>query len=147
MAVQLIPITKANWEAAAKLELREDQTRFVESNVWTMAETRWFPWTELRGIYDDATMVGFMAFGQDPADGEFWLFRLMIDRNQQGKGFGRAGLTALIDELRLDPSCKRLTVGYEPDNLPAERLYLSVGFVKGEPATWGESTAILTFHR
>ena len=144
MAVHLIPITKSNWEIAAKLEVREDQTRFVASNVWTIAETRWYPWTELRGIYDDGEMVGFLAYGRDPADGEFWLYRLMVDRNVQGRGFGRAGLLALIEDLRLDETCLRLAVGYEPDNVPAEQLYLSVGFVKGPPAAWGESTANLT---
>jgi len=145
VAVQLVPITKANWEIAAKLEVREDQSRFVASNLWTIAETRWYPWTVLRGIYDDADMIGFLAFGRDPADGEHWLYRFMIDRNHQGRGFGRAALTALIEELRLAGICRRLTVGYEPDNLPAERLYFSVGFVKGEPAPWGESTATLAF--
>jgi diamine N-acetyltransferase len=147
VAVHLIPITKSNWEIAAKLEVREDQTRFVASNVWTIAETRWYPWTELRGIYDDGEMVGFLAYGRDPADGEFWLYRLMVDRNVQGRGFGRAGLLALIEDLRLDETCLRLTVGYEPDNVPAEQLYLSVGFVRGEPAPWGESTANLTIQR
>lgn len=144
MAVQLLPITKANWEQAAKLDVRDDQTRFVAANVWTIAESRWYPWIELRGIYDGAEMVGFLAYGRDPADSEFWLYRLMIDRTFQGRGFGRAALLALIEELRLDESFRRLTVGYEPDNVPAERLYLSAGFVKGEPAPWGESTAILT---
>ncbi len=147
MVVQLIPITKANWETAAKLEVREDQSRFVASNVWTIAETRWYPWTELRGMYNDGEMVGFLAYGRDKADEEFWLYRFMVDRHVQGRGFGRAGLLALIEELRLNDACQRLTVGYEPDNYPAEKLYFSVGFVKANPAPWGESTAILTYNR
>ena len=147
MTVHLAPITKVNWDRAAKLEVREDQARFVASNVWTIAETRWYPWTELRGIYDDENMVGFLAYGRDPDDGRCWLYRFMIDRNAQGRGFGRAGLLALIEELRRDGNCGQLTVGYEPDNLPAERLYFSVGFVPAAPAPWGESTAMYTFSR
>ena len=142
--MQLVPITKANWEQAAKLTVREDQTCFVAANVWTIAESRWYPWIELRGIYDAVEMVGFLAYGRDPTEEEFWLYRFMIDRNFQGRGFGRAALLALIEELRRDVAFQRLTVGYEPDNLPAERLYLSVGFIKGDPAPWGESTAIFT---
>ena len=147
MAVQLVPITKANWEQAAKLTVREDQTRFVAANVWTIAESRWYPWIELRGIYGGAEMVGFLAYGRDPADQEFWLYRLMIDQNVQGRGYGRAALLALIEELRRDATFQRLTVGYEPDNARAEQLYLSVGFVKGAPAPWGESTAVFTNSR
>lgn len=147
VSVELVPITKANWETAAKLEVRADQTRFVASNVWTIAETRYFSWTELRGIVADGEMVGFLAYGKDPADGEFWLYRFMIDQRWQGRGYGRAGLRALNGELASIPGCERITVGYEPDNAPAERLYLGVGFVKGDPAPWGESTATLTIPR
>lgn len=145
MAIFLRPITKANWESAAKLEVREDQRDFVVPNVWSIAESQFHPWTRPMAIYDGETMVGFLVFGRDPADGEYWLYRFMIDRRQQGKGFGRAALDALIAHLRTLADCRSLTVGYQPDNIAAERLYLSAGFVKGEPAPWGESTAHVRF--
>jgi diamine N-acetyltransferase len=144
MAISLRPITKANWETAAKLEVREDQQGFVAPNVWSIAETQFHPWTRPMAIYDGGTMVGFLVYGRDPEDGEYWLYRFMIDRRHQGKGFGKQGLAALIAQLRTLPDFTGITVGYQPENVAAERLYLSAGFVKGAPAPWGESTARLT---
>lgn len=147
MKVELVPITKANWETAAKLEVREDQKDFVAANVWTIAETRFYPAIQLRGITADGEMVGFLAYGLDAGDDNYWLYRFMIDQRHQGQGYGRAGLLAAIEEWKADSSIPHVTLGYEPTNLVAERLYLSAGFVKGDMAPWGERTARLTIER
>jgi diamine N-acetyltransferase len=145
VAISLRPIAKDNWETAAKLEVREDQAGFITPNVWSIAETQFHPWTRPMAIYDGQTMVGFLVYGKDPGDDQYWLYRFMIDRRFQGRGLGKAALQALIAHLRTLPDCDGITVGFQPDNLVAERLYLSVGFVKGPTAPWGESTARLTF--
>ena len=145
MAIVLRPITKENWNTAAKLEVREDQRDFITPNVWSIAEAQFHPWTRPLAIYDGGVMVGFLMYGKDPEDDQFWLYRFMIDRRQQGKGYGKAALRALIARLRALPDCAGITVGYQPDNVAAERLYLSAGFAKGPPAPWGEATARLEF--
>ena len=145
MAISLRPITKDNWETAAKLEVREDQRDFITSNVWSIAEALFHPWTRPLAIYSGGPMVGFLLYGKDPEDGRYWLYRFMIDRRHQGKGLGKAALRALIERLRALPDCTGITVGYQLDNLAAERLYLSAGFEQGPPAPWGESTARLEF--
>jgi diamine N-acetyltransferase len=143
MPITLRPITKDNWETAAKLEVREDQAGFVAPNVWSIAEAQFHPWTRPMAVYRGGTMVGFLVYGRDPADDEYWLYRFMIDRRHQGKGYGKQALAVLVALLRTLPDCTGITVGYQPDNLVAERLYLSAGFIKGDPAPWGESTARL----
>jgi diamine N-acetyltransferase len=143
VAIVLRPITKENWETAAKLEVREDQQGYVAPNVWSIAESQFHPWIRPMAIYNGGTMVGFLVYGRDPADGEYWLYRYMIDRRFQGQGLGKAALQALIAHLRSLPDCDSVTVGYQPENLVAERLYLGFGFEKGDPAPWGESTARL----
>jgi diamine N-acetyltransferase len=141
VTVTLRPITKENWERAAELEVREDQRGFVVPNLRAIAEAQFYPWTRPMAIYSGVVTVGFLVYGRDPADGEYWLYRFMIDRNQQRKGYGRQALAALIAHLRTLPDCSGVSVGYQPDNLAAEQLYLSAGFVKGDLAPWGESTA------
>jgi len=145
VATTLRPITKDNWEAAAKLEAREDQRDFIAPNVWSIAEAQFHPWTRPLAIYDGGVMVGFLVYGKDPQDDQYWLYRFMIDRRHQGKGLGKAALRALIERLRSLPDCTGITVGYQPDNLVAERLYLAAGFENGPPAPWGEATARLRF--
>ena len=143
MSVELRPLAKQNWEAAAELKLGADQTEFVAENLWTIAETQFYPWVERRVIVADGDIVGLAAYGRDSERTDWWLYRFMIDRDHQRKGYGRAALTALIAEWR-GRSIPRVTVGYHQRNDAAERLYLSAGFVPGPDAPWGEKTATLT---
>jgi diamine N-acetyltransferase len=145
MTVVLRPITKDNWEEAADLKVREDQADFVRENVWSIAESRFYDALQPMAIYDGETMVGFLMFGLDPQDRQYWLYRFMIDQRYQGHGLGRAALTRLIDLLKRTPDCTGINVGYDPANTPAERLYLSAGFEKTGTAPWGELTARLDF--
>jgi diamine N-acetyltransferase len=141
--VHLVPIDKNNWEDAAKLQVREDQAEFVAPNVWSIAESQFYPWTRPRAIYDADTMVGFLVYGRDPEDDEYWLYRFMIDRSFQGRGHGRRALDALIEEVRRLPESRRITVGYQPNNAVAERLYFKAGFKPAGMASWGERLARL----
>jgi diamine N-acetyltransferase len=145
MAIVLRPITGDNWEEAAGLSVRDDQANFVAPNIWSIAESKFYDALQPMAIYDDETMVGFLMYGRDPQDGQYWLYRLMIDRQYQRLGYGRAALARLIDLLRRTPGCTAVNVGYDPVNSPAEDLYLSAGFEKTGPAPWGELTARLTF--
>ncbi len=145
MTVVLRSITKRNWEEVARLSVREDQADFVAPNAWSIAESKFYDALQPMGIYDDETMVGFLMYGRDPQDGQYWLYRLMIDQRYQSRGLGRAALTRLIDLLRRTPGCRGVNVGYDPGNTAAERLYLSVGFEKTGLASWGELTARLSF--
>ncbi|SRR5215204_2104943 len=143
MTVVLRPITKDNWEEAAELKVREDQTDFVAPNVWSIAESKFYDALEPMAIYDDERMVGFLMYGRDPQDNQYWLYRFMIDQRYQHRGLGRAALTRLIDLLDRTPGCTSINVGYDPANSHAERLYLSLGFEKTGKAPWGELTARL----
>src|SRR5262245_7417413 len=120
MTVVLRPITKDNWEEAADLMVREDQTDYVAANVWSIAESKFFEALQPMGIYDDETMVGFLMYGRDPQDRQYWLYRFMIDQRYQHRGFGRAALTRLIDLLQRIPGCTEVNVGYDPANSQAE---------------------------
>lgn len=145
MEIVLRPLTSRNWEDAANLSVRDDQKHFVALNIWSIAESKFHPALEPTAIYDGETMVGFLMYGIDPQDHRHWLYRLMIDQKYQGRGYGRAALERLIELLRRVPGCTGLSVGYEPENLAAERLYFSLGFQPAGIADWGEKTARLSF--
>src|SRR6266508_5907444 len=105
MAIVLRPVTRENWEEAAGLQVREDQTDFITPNVWSIAASKFYDALQPMAIYDNVTMAGFLMFGRDANDGKFWLYRFMIDRRFQGRGYGRAALSRLIDLLRHTPGC------------------------------------------
>lgn len=103
MKVTLQPITEDNVGAVSELKVRPDQEQFVAPNPWSMAQALAeyeIAWP--RAILADDHVVGFLMLEIDPnEDGRnFWLWRLMVDANHQGKGFGRAALSLAVDELR-----------------------------------------------
>ena len=77
---------------------------FVASNAWSLAQAyaeRDIAWP--RAIVADGTVVGFIMLQFDPDDDDgrpFQLWRLMIDADHQGKGYGRAALSLGVEECR-----------------------------------------------
>ncbi len=130
ISVTLRPVTRDNFEECCDLEVSKNQQEFVSSNVFSLAESKFFPEFVPIAIYAGETMVGFLMYGRDELDGELvWtLLRLMVDRQYQGKGYGRAALELFIEQMRLKPDCKALHATVMPGNDVAQSLYASLGF-------------------
>lgn len=141
--VALVELTKDNWQAVAQLQVLPDQKNFVADNLWTIAESQFYPWTHRRVILAHGEIVGFAVYGTMPEDDQLWLHRFMVSGPEQRAGIGRAALRLLIDEWKQIPGLTMVKLSYEPDNAIAERLYVSEGFVPGEIADWGERIATL----
>jgi diamine N-acetyltransferase len=140
--ISLREVTNENWRAIVRLEPGGDQ-QFVAANVYSLAEARVNPdWTPL-AIYVDDEPVGFLMYGQDPDDGQFWIIRMMVDAAQQGNGYGRAALHLVLDRLRAEPGCDSVMIGWVPENVVAGRLYESFGFRKLDDMVDGEIVARL----
>ncbi|RIK40940.1 MAG: hypothetical protein DCC58_13200 [Chloroflexi bacterium] len=137
-AVELRPLTADNWEAAVNLRVADDQSALLESNAVSIAESRFHPWMLPLALYHEEEMVGFTMFSQypDPREGHHWVHRFMIDRRHQGRGFGRAGMRAVVQYMAAIPGCDEIWIGYDRDNRAAARLYRAVGFRETGPAPW-----------
>ena len=68
-------------------------------------------------------------FGRDDETGRWWIMRIMIDPQHQGKGYGTAALRLLIDLMVARHGCDEIFLGYAPANDVAGRLYARMGFV------------------
>lgn len=141
--ITLRPLTKDNWEDAIKLHVRKDQKHFVASNVYSIAEAHFNPELTPMGIYAGETMVGFLMVGLERGRDRWWLMRLMIDERYQGKGYGRESLRQVIELLRKNPTCDRIYLSYEPENITAEMLYKSFGFRATGEMEEGEKVVVL----
>jgi len=129
LTISLQPITRDNLEACINLSPREEQKSFVAPNIYSIAQAYVEPtWTPL-AIYVNDTPVGFMMYGREVETGRDWIIRLMIDRQYQGRGYGRAATEAVIERIIQQPGYTELLVSYVPENTGAERLYQSLGFV------------------
>ena len=127
-SITLCEITRDNFQECLRLQPAPGQEHFVASTVYSLAEARVEPTLTPLAVYDGARMVGFAMWGHDPDENRYWILRLLIDRADQGKGYGRAALTEVISRLSRLPDCTSISISYHPDNRVAERLYESLGF-------------------
>lgn len=130
-------VTATNWRATLRLRVHAEQQRFVADYTPVAAITLakayvrpgglvWVPYA----IYADQQIVGLLALAYTPASQhDYWVYHFFIDATQQGQGYGRQALHALVDLLRAQhPRCHLLQLTVHPDNVRAQRLYRSVGF-------------------
>lgn len=125
--ITLQEITKDNWRQACKLKLKDGQEHFVAPNWYSIIEGILDGFTT-RAIYEGETMVGFLMYGYDADENQYWIIRLMVDREHQGKGYGRAAMHAAMDALKVLPGCDAIHISFEPENVVARKLYASLGF-------------------
>lgn len=142
MTVLLKKIDKHNWEEAIDLSVPEEQKSFVASNLYSIAQVQFLEDFQAMGVYLDDKMIGFTMFGIDPDDQNYWIYRLMIDTDYQGKGYGFAAVKLVIEEIR-KTGYPLIMIGYNPENEGARKTYTKAGFKETEIATWGEQLAKL----
>jgi len=130
MAVTLRDIDRENFNRCVKLEVREEQRGFVAPNVYSIAESTVEPTFTPQAVYDGEEMVGFVMYGYDAEMGCHYVARMMIDKEHQGKGYGRAAMAEAVARMRSDPSCREIALSIVPGNEAAQRLYESLGFRK-----------------
>jgi diamine N-acetyltransferase len=130
MTVSLRPITTENWRDVVRLKTTEVQKDYVASNVYSIAQSKIEPECVPLAIYADESVVGFAMYALDQDDGNYWIYRLMIDAYHQGQGHGRAALRELVSLLREFPGCDKIMISVVPENEVAFELYRSEGFVE-----------------
>ena len=150
MKIRLEPVSDKNREAVLKLTVREDQP-FVapndvslrqadEANAEDPGVARPF------AIYADDKLVGFCMFAFDPEeedpDDRFWLWRFMIDKSEQGKGYGQAALAEIIKYFR-DNGADQLWLSTEPENECGVHVYHKAGFKETGDIDDGEAVFAL----
>ena len=129
MSVILKTINIDNFYAICQLEVAAEQVNHVDSNAISLAEANFmaFPW--FRGIYVGNDPVGFILVNANTVSGKFSLWRLMLDKSQQSKGYGRLAIKALCEELQRDYGISKLYTSVVTAAEGPKGFYLSCGFV------------------
>jgi RimJ/RimL family protein N-acetyltransferase len=90
-----------------------------------------------RSIQDEGREIGRLWFGPiRESSGDWYLFEIDIDEEEQGHGLGRAALQEVISELDL-PTVDRLGLNVFDSNSAAGALYESLGSKAGTDSTGG----------
>jgi diamine N-acetyltransferase len=137
-------VTAENVRPICELELRDGQTRFVAPPAVTIAEAHYQDEAILRAIYAGDELVGLAAIAHE--DGEWWLWRLMIDRRRQREGHGSAAL-ALIAELMGERGADEMFTSYVPGEGDPSGFYARAGFEETGRVEHGERVLRLLLKR
>lgn len=146
--LHLEPITKKNWLDAISLQVREDQQGFIASNAVSLAQLNFLESFQAKGIYWNEEMIGFALYGIDEDDHEYWIYRMMIDKQHQGKGYAIKAIQLILEDIRAqkEDHHKTVTLSYEPTNEHARQVYQKAGFKEVEGLLIGdEQVARYTF--
>ena len=163
--IRLEKINDDNFYEITKLKVSKEQKNFVATNTYSLVHAYLalvngqsvFPF----GIFVNDKPVGFLMIGynamsddvmNNPVCGWFMkdsymIWRLMIDKRYQNKGYGKEAVRLALDFIRTYPcgKAKYCWLSYEPENKTAKKLYQSFGFEEVPSAYYegGEMPAIL----
>ena len=87
-------------------------------------------------VYVSGTMVGFIMYGfvkaEDDVYGEdcYNIWRVMIDKNHQRKGYAKQAVAKVLEEIKTMPYGKvpHVYTSYNPNNTASRNLFASLGF-------------------
>lgn len=82
-------------------------------------------------LMDHDLPIGIAALNIEPKKKKYDVSFLLVDHRYQGRGYGRILLTRAIEVLK-EKGATRLEIGVNRFNIPAQRLYRSVGFADKE---------------
>ena len=141
-------------ECIYNIKTTVEQEQFVASNIESLAEAYASitngGFATPYAVYNNETMVGFVMYtffdganAVDISDPEaapesyksspcYFIWRILIDKNQQGKGYGKQAIAKIIDEIKTMPYGKadRIFTSWAPDNVASKLLFESFGFVE-----------------
>ena len=161
--LHLEKITYLNWHDVEDLRVTREQKEFLPDNVESLAyagivrESGFQVFTF--GIYKGEKPIGFAMIGYDipyePDDdlneayrftrSSYFIWRFMIDKRYQGRGYGREAMKLILDFIKTGP-CRKAEYAwlcYAPENTVARRLYASLGFEEVPEAYNSEDDEIL----
>ena len=136
--VRFVAIDRHNYLSVLDLSVAEEQRRFVASNMYSLAQAFVQPECVPLALYAENKPVGFVMYALDEDDHEYWIYRLMIDKRYQRLGYGREAMRMLIERIRADENHRVIYISFEPENIAAQTLYESLGFVPDGRIEYGE---------
>ena len=128
---ELKAITEDNFIDAFNLRLAPGQKKFVSHPVRSLAQAYVYRnQCQPFGIYTGGKMVGYVMVIYDYDIPEYDIWHMMIDREEQGHGYGSEALDQVIEYIKTKPfgTSGRIALTCNKNNTIARKLYESKGF-------------------
>ena len=126
--IHLTDIGPDNWRP--ELAVSEAQRTFVSDRMKLLARAYAYRGQRSRAflLCEDGLPVGMGLYYDLPELQCYDLSQMFIDERYQGRGFGKAAVRAILEELKADGRYDRVILCYIEGNEAAKRLYEQFGF-------------------
>lgn len=81
-------------------------------------------------VCDDDSAVGMAMYHDCPEKESYDFSQLFIDKRYQGRGYGKAPIKLVLDEMKRDEKYSKVTMCYVEGNEASRKLFEQFGFVE-----------------
>ena len=145
--IELRAITEENFIDSFNLKLAPGQESFVSHPIRSLAQAYVYRnQCQPFGIYAAEKMVGYVMVIYDYDIPEYDIWHMMIDKEEQGHGYGREALDQVIKYIMTKPfgDSDRIALTCNKNNSAARKLYESIGFTASGSEDGEEIELVMT---
>ncbi|HFU4085246.1 TPA: GNAT family N-acetyltransferase [Streptococcus suis] len=129
--IRLELVNKDNFDQVLDLDVAPKDQRRVASVEYSLAQA-WlyrdsdvlFPYAVKSG----QLTVGFLLLSYQPMENSYYIWRLLIDQKYQNQGFGKEVIRQVLQRVRDDQQCHKVTVNYVIGNHKMRYILEKFGF-------------------
>ena len=130
-SITLQRVDASNFIACFDLKLHSGQEKFVSHPVRSLAQAYvYYSQCTPFAVCRDGQVIGYLMVIYDYDEEVYCIWHLMIDKEYQGKGYGRAAMELALPYIRAKPfgDSNRVLLTVNPENRTACGLYRALGF-------------------
>ncbi len=129
--IRLELVDKDNFEAVMQVQIAYEDQRRVASVEYSLAQAwlyrdtgRVIPYAVITG----SEVVGFLLVSIEEDRQTYLIWRLLIDRRFQNRGYGKEALRCLIELAQSDSACQQVVASYVIGNHKMRYILEKLGF-------------------
>ncbi|GHU04460.1 hypothetical protein FACS1894147_09630 [Spirochaetia bacterium] len=131
--IEFKPVTIENFLDIIDLKVEKTQEEYVYGNLFLLAQSKVQQECIPLAIYSNDLLVGFLMYGIDRGDNNYWIYHLMIDKKHQGKGYGQEALEKIItmikEQIKENNKTNKILLMVNKEDKNAIKIYEKNGFV------------------
>lgn len=133
--IKLIDVDRFGFDrnsAVLELDVEESQKAYVANVAVILGRAYVFRSSRPRAFFicSDDTPVGMALYYDCPEQRSYDFSQIFIDRRYQGRGYGKAAVKLILDEMKQDGTYSKVTICYVEGNDASRKLFEQFGFVE-----------------
>ena len=130
LTVHLQKVSKDNQQKIVEIATYENQTDFYPSIESSLELAARYKNAHPFAVFLGEEICGFLLIGIDEITKLWKIYRLVIDKNYQRQGIGRAAMELALSELKDNHGAGEVLIVYQEENIIAANLYCTLGFIR-----------------